>query len=89
MRCHQFIGLSDRANTWLILHEVKSSRFYATEEALFSTFPLVEYTLVDGTLVKEIVQDQPWSSGPVTFTCLEYKGKKVAKWTRKEIQEQL
>jgi len=33
-------------------------------------YPLWSYTLRNGSTVREIVQAEPWSSGPVFFLCL-------------------
>ena len=47
--------------------------------------------LKNGDIVREVVQEEPWSSGPVAFFCLEYEetGKRLFEWTEKEIQERL
>jgi len=33
----------------------------------------------------EVVQAEPWSSGPVIFTCLEVDGERIGEWPQKEI----
>lgn len=38
---------------------------------------LRQYYLKDGTIIKEIVQAAPWSSGPCIFLCLEDSGGKI------------
>lgn len=51
-------------------------------------YPLDAYRLFDGTLYKEKVQAEPWSSGPVIFTALvdgEGKWVEESKWTDEEI----
>jgi len=53
------------------------------------TYALLEYYLKDGTIVKEVLQAQPWSSGPMSFICLELEnGKKIFKWSKEEIDSQ-
>jgi hypothetical protein len=50
--------------------------------------PLRVFTLKKGGKVYEVVQADPWASGPNIFTCLAYKsGKKLKKtmWKNKEI----
>ena len=44
------------------------------------------YRLKNGNTVKEVVQAEPWSSGPVCFLCLELEdGSKIGKWSEEEI----
>jgi len=38
------------------------------------------FKLKDGRECKEIVQDAPWSSGPMGFLCLEISNKKRFEW---------
>jgi len=45
--------------------------------------------LKDGRITKEVVQEEPWSSGPVCFLCLEIDGQMMFEWTQDEIEEQL
>ena len=47
------------------------------------------YKLNDGREVKEVLQAEPWSSGPVAFFCLEVDGVRMFEWTEKEIEENL
>ena len=48
--------------------------------------PLYEYTLKNGEFIHEVVQAEPWSSGPCIFLCLQDKtGKLLCKWPQKEI----
>ena len=42
--------------------------------------------LLSGQLVKEVVQAEPWSSGPVAFFCLEIDGTRMFEWTDEEIE---
>jgi hypothetical protein len=63
-------------------------KFYknASSIGMFDDGPLLnEYTLKDGTTIKEIVQASPWSAGPCIFLCLEKKGKRMFEWNKKII----
>ena len=70
---------------------VMDSRVYDTETGkragMFDDGPdLYEYTLKDGTIVQEIVQAAPWSSGPCIHLCLrDEQGKWLYKWPAKDI----
>lgn len=59
----------------------------ASAEGMFDDGPeLWEYTLADGRVVREVVQDVPWSSGPVIFLCLmDEAGTKFCEWPQEEI----
>ena len=58
-----------------------------SESGMFGDGPkLYEYTLKDGTTVREIIQAIPWSSGPVIFMCLEKDGKQLFEWSEQDIQ---
>jgi len=49
--------------------------------------PLSEYRMKDGSILKEVVQDVPWSSGPCYFLCLENEdGEQVFEWPEEEIK---
>lgn len=50
---------------------------------------LQEYKLKNGTKVREIIQAEPWSSGPMAFFCLEMDGMRMFEWTSEEIEERL
>ena len=54
---------------------------------MFEDGPLLyEYELKDGTKVKEVVQANPWSSGPVIFLCLEREDKtRIGEWPDEDI----
>jgi len=60
---------------------------YSSYKGMFGDeYPLQEYTLKDGTKVKEIVQADPWSSGPIFFLCLEdQKGEHLFEWPQEAI----
>jgi len=50
--------------------------------------PVFKYFLKDGSILKEVEQASPWSSGPVIFTCLEDEdGKRMYKWSKKKMEE--
>lgn len=49
--------------------------------------PLFEYEIQGGGVVREIVQDCPWSSGPCIFLCLETDaGLRIGEWPETEIE---
>jgi len=51
---------------------------------------LITYRLKNGGTVKEVVQADPWSSGPMAFLCLELDdGTRLFEWTDEEIQENM
>lgn len=64
---------------------------YSYEDAsylgMFDDGPLLEeYTLKDGSKVREVEQATPWSSGPCIFLCLENeKGERMFEWPQEEI----
>jgi hypothetical protein len=52
--------------------------------------PLKKYTLKDGTKVKEVVQADPWFSGPVIFITLQHEDGSLVPgvdWDQKTIDE--
>lgn len=51
------------------------------QDAFYGDGPTMNtYKLKDGRVAKEILQAQPWSSGPMSFLCLEIEGKKLFQW---------
>jgi len=48
---------------------------------------LREFKLKDGRIAREVVQAEPWSSGPVSFFCLEVDGVRVFEWSEEEIDD--
>ena len=51
---------------------------------------LRKWELQSGEWAKEVVQEVPWSSGPVIFLTLELQdGTRIGDWTEEEIQEAL
>jgi hypothetical protein len=68
----------------------KSGRFY--QGMCGDKYSLDKYTLPDGRVMFEAVQDEPWSSGPVFFLALQDEnGKWIPEslWTEEEIQAYL
>lgn len=51
---------------------------------------LYKYTTRNGRVVQEVIQCEPWSSGPVIFLCLEdIKTKeRLFEWSEEEIAQQ-
>lgn len=66
-------------------------KIYFFEELFCNDGPsLWEYNLKDGRKIKEVVQAEPWSSGPVAFFCLEYEdGTRIFEWEEEEMEEYL
>lgn len=62
---------------------------YEQRDSFYGDGPwLQNYYLKDGTTVKEVVQCEPWSSGPCAFFCLEKEdGTKMFLWSVEEIKE--
>ncbi len=86
----QFVGLHHRAELYLRKKGIVSQRRYAHAYGMFEEeLPLLEYRLRDGSVVREIEQCSPWSSGPVIFYCLEKGGKQISRWSDQEINEYL
>lgn len=61
--------------------------FDASQTGMFDDGPnLYKYYLKDGSVVKEVIQAVPWSSGPCIFMCLEdEKGARIFEWPESEI----
>lgn len=63
---------------------------YEHEDSFYDDGPnLKKYNLKDGTVAFEVVQAEPWSSGPVSFFYLEIGGKRRFTWTEAEMREYL
>lgn len=70
-------AITEKLLVWKVEHH---NSFYGDGPDLHT------YHLKDGGKVKEIIQAEPWSSGPVCFLCLELcDGAKIGKWTNEEI----
>jgi len=52
-------------------------------------YPLYEYELKDGRTAKEVVQADPWASGPCFFLKLVVDDETEFCWTEEEIEEKL
>jgi len=66
-----------------IAEKVDDGRF--TVGMFDEEIPLSTFRLRDGRIAKEVVQAEPWSSGPVIFTCLEVEGLRVGEWSQEAI----
>jgi len=68
-----------------------SCRKYGIYEGMFENeYPLVEYDLKDGSIVREALEACPWSSGPMMFLKLVDKdGKDLFVWGEESINSQL
>lgn len=105
-RSTQFIGLNDRAINWLKRYAVRISesksdrkRFVQCDcgEILTGMFGEDVYTpqkyyLKGGGYVKEVLQCDPWSGGPMLFLCLEFPDGKIVRasyWKDEEIDKYL
>ena len=64
-----------------------------SEEAIDSFYgegPILhKYRSRSGGVIKEILQAEPWSSGPCAFLCLEVDGRRMFEWTEEEMEEYL
>jgi len=72
------------ANEWT---EPRCERYKEWEGAFGNSVPLHKYHLKDGSFALEVVQAEPWSSGPIAFTCLEKNGKRIRKsvWSERDM----
>lgn len=61
----------------------------AKNAGMFDDGPeLYEYTLKNGSKVREVVQAVPWSSGPCIFLCLEKQNvTRIGEWSQEEIDQ--
>lgn len=71
--------------------DVRSERVYddARSAGMFDDGPpLYEYILKDGRVMREVVQEVQWSSGPCIFLCLEDQdGNKMFEWDKQSIHD--
>ena len=73
-----------------ILGEKWEKEEYSREEYFFEDVIFEEYTLKDGSKVKEVEQCCPWASGPCLFLCLEKEdGERIFEWANEEIEERI
>lgn len=80
MRTTQFVGLNNHALSFVSGWDSCPSD-NSTEGMFGEKIPLSAWTK-NGHIVREIVQETVWSSGPMIFTCIESNGKKFCKWIR-------
>ena len=87
MRTDQYIGLSLRAKEFV--KGMKILPYDKFEGAFQNEFTLYEYFKWNKRKKRyhEIIQAEPWSSGPMFFITL--KEKRNLDWTEEEIQEML
>jgi hypothetical protein len=85
MRTTQYIGLNALALEFVATLEKLDIKHFTTgmfEEEV----PLGVWKDTDGTIYKEVVQIEPWSSGPMIFTCVEVYGVKPKMWLHQWIE---
>lgn len=83
MRMTQFIGLTKAANDFVSqLKPIESNNY--TMGMFEEKIPLRKWKDVVERVYNEVVQDSPWSSGPVIFCCLECEGKPLFEWVQDE-----
>jgi len=73
-----------------VIAEKMSSKKCGTGLGMFEEdeFNLLEYDLKSETgTIKEVIQCQPWRSGPMTFLCLELGGINIFQWSEEEISK--
>lgn len=70
-RFTQIVGLTNKATSFVAdFKEVKSDSF--TSGMFDEKIPLRKWKHPEIGFVREILQDSPWSSGPMLFYCLEW-----------------
>ena len=83
-RSTQFIGLTDKANAFVSKMVIIENTEHA--EGMFDEkIPLASYLDVGAKKIYyEVVQCEPWSSGPMIFTCLQEprSSKQLFKWEK-------
>ncbi len=86
MRMTQYIGLNQAGRLFVKdLEEVVTSN--ETTGMFGEGVPLGEWRSVVGHRIKEIVQCEIWSSGPMIFTCIEHEnGLTYCKWSEKDLE---
>lgn len=56
----------------VVREKLKSTVYSKTYGMFEEEIPLHQYETLGGSIVREVVQAIPWSSGPVIFLCLEF-----------------
>lgn len=69
-----FIGLTDRAEEFVKTLEMIEDSEHYTAGMFDEKVQLRKWLNTDGSILEEVVQAEPWSSGPCIFTCLQYEG---------------
>jgi len=88
MRSDQYMGLSSKAKAFVV--GMKAEQYDEFEGAFYNTFPLYKYTSEtpeEIIVYHEIVQAEPWSSGPMFFMTL--KERRDLDWAIREVNEYL
>lgn len=84
-RSTQFVGLPEEAHEY-----VRYLRRYPIKRSCFGMFgesiSLGSWIDKDGSVLQEVVQAEPWSSGPVIFTQLMKNHHRFISWTEEQIQ---
>ncbi len=70
---------------------VVATAYTNVDGAFGGSWPLQKFTHNDGTDIYEVVQCEPWSGGPITFTCLQMNGQMIPEttWTETQINNYL
>jgi hypothetical protein len=96
-RTDSWVGLSPRACKWLkdqVGDPPQGKEYIKVEGAFYNEFPLMEYEVASDR-VFEIIQVEPWASGPHFFTTLRLLTSHGLSpildldWTEGEIEEYL
>lgn len=82
-RSTQYIGLTDEGKEFV--KNFRSIQNYSCEDGIAGE-PIFYSRWLDvntGKIYKEVTQYNPWSSGPMFFTCIEdERGNQYGKWAR-------
>lgn len=85
-RSYQHIGLTEEAENFMEKHCVTTNA-KITVDLFYGDGPcLHQYKSKNGNTIKEVVQEAPWSSGPMGFLCLEDEnGIRFCEWSEEDI----
>lgn len=84
-RTTQYIGLHHGATKYLVNNGFKPIPTDNQTTGMFGEpVPLGEWNNEQGAHIREVVQAEPWSSGPMIFTCLQRDGQQLCKWEEDE-----
>jgi len=83
--CSPYPHCGKATSTKIVMDEYED----ASHLGMFNDGPTLKaYALKNGTIIKEVVQATPWSSGPCIFLCLEdEKGNRIDEWPQEEIDK--